>query len=177
MRLERVLSSSQNNDQFYKSMFGDHPNDTIITYGRGRFNPSSPGYRPSPIRSFGFSENRLRNVHNAIGVKTENSTPTRSCPQCHTSVKMCGVATWQEPFMTTVNVVGNRHFVHRCTNNLCRVPVDLTTENPPFRISQTDAPGQQKAPMTILGSAGCGNTYMLNALEKHYLRFEIGYHS
>jgi hypothetical protein len=36
-------------------------------------------------------------------------------------VKLCGVATQQDPFTTPADIVQLHHFVRRCTNNLCRI--------------------------------------------------------
>jgi hypothetical protein len=49
-------------------MLGDDRSNAIIAYGGGKFNPSSPGYKPSPTRSSYFA-NRLKKVHNATVLK------------------------------------------------------------------------------------------------------------
>jgi hypothetical protein len=120
MRWKVYIHRLKTIDQVCKSMLGDDPANTVIAYGSGKFNSSSPGYKASPTRASTF-EDRLRKVHNATVLKIWEFNTSQVCSQCHAHVKMCGVATQQDPFMAPANIVGNHHFVRRCTNNLCRI--------------------------------------------------------
>ena len=101
-------------------MLGDDSSNTIIAYGAGKFNASSPGYKSSPTRSSYFA-NRLKKVHNATVLNIWEFNTSQICSKCQAPVKLCGVATQQDPFMTPANIVQKHHFVRRCTNNLCRI--------------------------------------------------------
>jgi hypothetical protein len=107
-------------DNACKAMLGEGGHDTIICYGGGKFNPASPGYRPTPTRTDHFMK-RLRTVHGATVLKIWEFNTSQVCSSCLAPVKMCGVATHQDPFMEPANIVRNHHFVRRCTNNLCRI--------------------------------------------------------
>jgi hypothetical protein len=120
MRWKVYMHRLKTIDQTCKSMLGDDPSNTIIAYGGGKFNPSSPGYKPSPTRSSYFA-NRLKKVHNATVLNIWEFNTSQICSKCHAPVKLCGVATQQDPFMTPANIVQTHHFVRRCTNNLCRI--------------------------------------------------------
>jgi len=120
MRWKVYMHRLKTIDQTCKSMLGDDPSNTIIAYGGGKFNPSSPGYKPSPTRSSYFA-NRLKKVHNATVLNIWEFNTSQICSKCHAPVKLCGVATQQDPFMTPANIVQTHHFVRRSTNNLCRI--------------------------------------------------------
>jgi hypothetical protein len=120
MRWKVYMHRLKTIDQTCKSMLGDDPSNTIIAYGAGKFNASSPGYKPSPTRSSYFA-NRLKKVHNATVLNIWEFNTSQICSKCQAPVKLCGVATQQDPFMTPANIVQKHHFVRRCTNNLCRI--------------------------------------------------------
>ena len=106
-------------DDICKSIAGENPNNTIVAYGSGKFNPSSRGYKPSPTRD-SYIKNRLKYVHRVTVLPIWEFNTSQICSKCLAPIKLCGVATHQDPFMTPAHIIDNHHFVRRCTNHLCR---------------------------------------------------------
>jgi hypothetical protein len=106
-------------DQVCRAIAGDNPRNTIVGYGSGSFNPSSPGHKPTPTRDR-YIKNRLKYVHRLTVLDVWEFNTSQICSCCFAPVKLCGVATRQDPFMTPANIITNHHFVRRCTNPRCR---------------------------------------------------------
>jgi hypothetical protein len=119
--MESVYASPRTTDQTCKSMLGDDSSSTIIAYRGGKFNPSSPGYKLSPTRLSYFANDHLKKIHNATILNIWEFNTSQICSKCHATVKLFGVATQQDPFMTPTDIVQHNYFVRRCTNNLCRI--------------------------------------------------------